>query len=209
LFYGVESDGAALGDYVIYSTNGPAANNPFALNAGVNASTLTGIFKNPPFGGNITPGAPGCTESSATPSWADVEISKIGKRITLKIDNTTIMVYTNTTSFTNGDLMLGYCDSFDSIQAGHSGVVYDNLRVVRLDINITKIQRVGANAEITFAWGIDDPTTVFKLQSAGLVAGPYADDATATITKLSPGVYKATLAAPAAAKFYKIRYVTP
>jgi hypothetical protein len=204
LFYGVEAYGAALGDYVIYSAPTTAANNPTALTPGVSASTLTTVFKNPPFGGNILPGAPGCTDSSSTPSWADVEISKVGRLVRLKIDNTLIMSYTNTTAFTNGNIMLGYCDAYDSIMAGNSGVVYDNLRVVRLDLKITSIKFVGSNTEITFTWGIDEATTFFKLQSASVVTGPYADVAP-TMTKLSPGVYKATLATPASPKFYRLR----
>ncbi len=204
LFYGVEADGAALGDYVIYSAPTTAANNPTALTPGVSATTLTGIFKNPPFGGNITPGAPGSTENSTTPTWADVEVSKVGRLVRLKIDNTLIMSYTNTTAFTNGDLMLGYTDAYDSIMTGASGVVYDNLRVVRLDLNITNIKQVGANTEISFNWGIDEATTFFKLQSASVVTGPYTDEAP-TMTKLSPGSYKATVATGASPKFYRLR----
>lgn len=49
LFYGVEADAAALGDYVIYSSPTTAGNNPTALTQGRNASTLVGTFKAPPF----------------------------------------------------------------------------------------------------------------------------------------------------------------
>ena len=76
------------------------------------------------------------------------------------------MRYTNTTSFTNGDIMLGYCDAYDSIQTGSSGVVYDNLRVVGLSLPITKFEKVGSNLEVTFTWNIDEATSMFKLQSA-------------------------------------------
>ena len=34
--------------------------------------------------------------------------------------------------------------------------------------------------------------------------GPYADDATAAITRLNAGVYKATIAANGAARFYRV-----
>ena len=213
LWFGVEADGAALGDYVIYSSptalSASGLYDPTPLTPGVGASTLTGIFKDPPFGGNITPGAPGCTEGSATPSWADVEICKIGRYIRLKIDNTFIMSFTNSVANTNGNIMLGYCDAYDSIMAGNSGVVYDNLRVVRLDLLITAIHIVGANAEVTFTWGVDEATTAFKLQSCATVNGTYADDAGAVITKLSPGIYKATVPTVPAGKFFRVRYAIP
>lgn len=209
LFYGVESDGAALGDYVIYSGPTTALNNPTNLSPGVNASTLAGIFKIPPYGGPVgrtIAGAPSCEEGSTTPSWSDVEIDKVGSLVRLMINKTPIMTVTNGTAFTTGNIMLGYCDAYDSIMAGNACVIYDNLRVVRLDdLKITNIQSVGANAEVTFTWGIDDPTSLFKLQSSTVVGSGYVDTA-ATITKLSPGVYKATIAKSGAAQFYRIRY---
>ncbi len=206
LWFGVESDAAALGDYVIYSGPTTAGNNPTALTAGVNASTLTGTFKSPPYGAS---GAPGCTEGSATPCWSDVEICKIGRYVRLKINNTFIMSYTNAVADTNGNIMLGYCDAYDSIMTGASGVTYDNLRVVRLNLPITVIKIVGANAEVTFTWGVDEATTAFKLQSCATVNGTYADEAGATITKLSPGVYKATVATVPAGKYFRVRYAIP
>ena len=180
------------------------------MTPGVNASTLTGIFKTPPYGPTyISAGAPGCDQDTTTPSWSDVEICKIGRYIRLKINNSFIMSYTNATANTNGDIMLGYCDAYDSVQTGSSGVVYDNLRVVRLDLPITSIKIVGTNAEVTFTWGVDEATTAFKLQSCATVNGTYADYAGATITKLSPGIYKATVATVAAGKFFRVRYAVP
>jgi hypothetical protein len=89
-------------------------------------------------------------------------------------------------------------------------VTYDNLRVVRLDIKITDIKIVGANAEITFNFGVDEATTAFKLQSSAAVvpASGYTDATGVTITKLSPGVYKATVVA-SAPKYYRVRYAVP
>jgi len=206
LFYGIEADAAALGDYVIYSAPTTAGGNPTALTPGINATAFTGIFKQPPF---QYAGAPANQWDTATPSWTDVEISQIGKLVNLRINNTLIMSYTNNTAFTNGALMLGYCDAFSSVGPNDSGVVYDNLRVVSLAINITGVSIVGANAEVTFAFGIDEPTTAFRLQTSATVNSGYADAGTATITKLGPGVYKATLATSGATRFYRMRYAIP
>jgi hypothetical protein len=58
-------------------------------------------------------------------------MSQIAGIITLRINNTVIFTYTNTTPFTNGNIMLGYDDAFDSIGTGGGGlVIYDNVRVV-------------------------------------------------------------------------------
>jgi hypothetical protein len=206
LFYGVESDGAALGDYVLYSSPTTAGNNPTALTPGRNASTLTQVFKSPPWtpgaGGG---GAPANLPFSATPSWADVEISQIGNVVTLKINNTVIFGYTNTTSYTSGDVMLGYTDAYDSIGSGEGGVVYDNVRVIQLGRPvITSIQLVGGNVVIRFNWSLDDPPGLFRLQKATSVNGPYANDGTATITRISAGVYQASTAFANGNVFFRI-----
>ena len=75
--------------------------------------------------------------------------------------------------------------------------------IVKIADNV-KIESVGANAEVTFRWGIDDPASAFKLQSSTTVGSGYAD-ATATIARTGPGTYKATIARSGAARFYRIR----
>jgi hypothetical protein len=72
LFYGVETDAGALGDYALYSAPTTANNNPTSLNSR-NASTLTGVFKSPPF---AYPGAPSNLSYPGMPTWADVESSQ-------------------------------------------------------------------------------------------------------------------------------------
>lgn len=209
LFFGVEADGAALGDYVIYSAPTTAGNNPTALTPGVNASTLTGIFKSPPWQGSSGAGAPANLETSATPCWADVEIRHFNGVVTLIINRTPIMSYTNATAFTSGNIMLGYCDAYDSVMGGNSGVVYDNLRVVQLAStsrpNITNIRLVGGNVEITFTGEAGDTAAGFGLQEAGTVNGTYGD-VSATITG-SAGTFKAVRALGGSQQFYRIKRV--
>jgi hypothetical protein len=205
LFFGVEADAAALGDYVIYSSPTTAGSNPTALTAGVNASSLTTIFKVPPYSYG---GAPGVVETSSTPTWSDVEISQIGSLVTLKINSAVIMRYTNSTPYVAGNIMLGYTDAYDSVMTGSSGVVFDNLRVVSLVqpvLRITHIQKVGNNTEINFTFATDEPISAFKLQSAATVDTGYADDATATISRLSASSYKAVIPMSGIGKFYRVR----
>jgi len=206
LFFGVEADAAALGDYAIYSSPTTAGNNPTALTPGVSASTMTGTFKVPPYDYD---GAPGVIETSTTQPWSDVEISKVGSVVTLKINNTEIMRYTNSTTYTVGNIMLGYTDAYDSIMTGHSGVVYDNLRVVSLvqpKVVTTGIQKVGSNIEIAFTYTSDDPAASFGVKSSATAQGTYTTDATATITRQSAGVYKAVIPQSGPMRFYRVMH---
>ncbi len=124
------------------------------------------------------------------------------------------MTFSNSTPFTSGNIMLGYCDAYDSIMGGNSGVVYDNVRVVSLagavfsPATVTFSGTGNANVTTRFTFSLDEPTSAFKLQKAVAVVGPYADT-TATITKVSPGVYTATTTrAPGdATAFYRVRYI--
>ena len=208
LFFGIEADGAALGDYVIYSAPATSGNNPTPLTPGVNASTLTGIFKTGPYNGfNFLPGAPGNGENSTTPSWADVEIRHAANVVTLLINRTPIMSYTNTTPFTSGTIMLGYCDAYDSIMVGNSCVIYDNVRVIRLAAttapDITGIDVVGANVEIAFKAETTDTPSAFTLQAAETVQGAY-NDVPATLTG-SNGNFKAVIAQSGPRQFYRVK----
>lgn len=204
LFYGVETDAAALGDYVLYSSPTTAGNNPTALTPGRNAATLTQIFKSPPFFGNG--GAPSNPESNSEASWADVEISQIGGVVTLKINRNTIFSYTNSTTYTAGNIMLGYTDAYDSIGPAASAVIYDNVRVISLTpptVLITAIKIVGGNVEIDFTGPVSDLPAAYVLQEASVVTGLYGD-VSATITG-SGGSYKAVRALGAGSKFFRIK----
>lgn len=217
VFFGVEADAAALGDYVPYSRGAPGATGPLNLTDGVNASTLTGIFKVPPYGlaGGLA-GAPGTWETT-TNGWTHVEIDKVGSIVKLRMNNTQIMSFSNSTPYLSGNIMLGYCDAYDSIMAGNSCVIYDNVRVVSVDApkivppSPTFTGIGGTNVVLSFTFGIDDLTSAFKVQRATAVNGAYADWANTTIIKTGPGRSTATAtgARPAANAqgYYRIRYV--
>jgi hypothetical protein len=206
----IEADGAAYGDYVMNTAplvNSGGIWSPTAV-ASRSASTLSGVFKTPPWTvGAGSSGAPANLDGSSTPCWAEVELSQLSKSVTLKINNTLIMTYTNTTAFTSGNIMLGYDDAYDSIGPAGASVIYDNVRVVQLaPLQITGIATAGTNALINFTFSTEnDPPSAFKLQSATAVTGPYAD-ATATITEVSPAVYQATAGMAGPKRFYRVRH---
>jgi hypothetical protein len=214
VFYSIEADGAGLiagnvsgGDYINYSSPTTTNNNPTALSAGRRATTLTNEFTVPP---NSVPGVPGNNTSlaSATPLWADVELSQIGKIITLKVNNTHIFSYSNATAYASGNIMIGYCDPFESIGLNTSYVVFDNVRVVRLTgltINPASFQHAGANVQFDFTLDLNDTPSSFQVQGASTVTGPYAN-ASATIVQLTPGTYRATVPKSGDVRYYRVRH---
>jgi len=206
VFAAVETDGGSTPHYAFYSSPN-AANNPTLL-VGTNKTIFVDQFKSPPF---AIAGAPTVNRTNAVPgpAWADVEMSKIGSLITLKINKTTILQYTNTTGYNSGNIMLGYLDAFDSIgDANGNFVVYDNLRVIGLTApTITDLDLTGS-PKITFSAGASDVVAQFTLQSAGSVQGPFVTDAAAVVSQQSPGVFTATSSTPynpaENPKFYRI-----
>ena len=204
LFYCIEADGAGLGDYSLFSS--PNTNNGPTVLATKGATNFNAVFKVPP---NSVLGVPGNNTSlaSPTPIWADVEVSQIGKIVTLRVNNTPILSYSNTTAYASGNIMVGYDDAYDSIGLTSSYVVIDNVRVVRLNgLKITSTVNLGANVQLDFTFDLNDTPSSFKVQSASAVTGPYTDTA-ATIVQLSPGTYRATVAKSGAKAFYRIRHL--
>ncbi len=202
-------------DYQIFTAPGVTLGGLFGptLAASRESPSFADVFHRPPWSPGSAAGSPGNSPTSATPSWAQVELRQVNGIVTLTINNTNILSYTNSTASTHGKIMLGYDDAYNSIGSGGGGfVVYDNLRVVRLeggvaaDIQISNnITVAGNNVTIDFTAGPGEPTTAFKLVSADNVAGPYVDDNTATITSLGGSSYRATTTATGTMRFYQIR----
>jgi hypothetical protein len=191
-----------------------------------NVASMPNVFKRAVF--SAPPGANGGTPANNSPfsavpadnSWSDVEIKQVNKVVTMSINKTPIFVYTNTTSFTNGYLMLGYnCPlqgAFNQyIGTPDASAYYSNLRVVSLaKPTITAIsnnQSANNNVVIRFTSNDGDDTPAsFALQGANLVAGPYADVGGVTITQIpqadGTAVFQATTTSTATAQFYRIRH---
>lgn len=203
IFFDVESDGTANGDYVMYSS--PVATNNPAVLASTNAAPFAQVFKSPPW---AAAGAAANFTNSPTPIWADVEVSQLDSVVTLKINNTVILQKTNTTPHASGNIMLGYDDAYDSIGPVGATVIYDNVRVVRLVVpvsfRVTSIQVIGSNVQIDFTSDLG-AAGVFKLQSAPVVTGPYNDTA-AVITPQGGNSFRATIPTSGQMQYYRIKF---
>lgn len=204
IWYTIETDAQASPNFQAYSSP-TASQNPTALTAGTNSSGYTGLFQAPPF---LFAGSPAVSYNSLLPGyWSDVEVSQIGKIVTLRINNYPILSYSNSTPYTSGDIMLGYLDAFDSIGVVQGFGVFDNARVVSLQgLKITSIRTAGANVLVDFSFDLNDSPSGFALQSSTSASGGYADTA-ATIVQTTPGNYEATTPLSASARFYRVRHL--
>ena len=212
LFCAVETDGGSTPHYAIYSSP-TTANNPTLL-AQTNNVGFTTQFKSPPW---AVAGSPAWNRTNAIPgpAWADVEVIKIGARITLRINKKEILSFANTNAYTSGKIMLGYLDAFDSIgDAQGNFVVYDNLRVISLTSpNITSIQPGNPNVTIQFTANASpaDVPSQFVVQAAATATGPYIDVGTpgTGITSPSAGNFTVTVAMNPldSQKYYRVRRV--
>jgi hypothetical protein len=216
--------GSASGDYQVFTGAGGTNGNQgwvrplLAKNQGL----FSQAFKD-------TPGPFTCvdafnTQSSGVPAegspgagfdvstWSDVEIRQQNNVVTMSINRTPIFVYTNSTVWTGGYLMLGYADPFgNTIGSPEAGVYYANLQVASLQstpILITGIAINGGNVVITFLTQTPSDTTAsFSLQSSGTLTGTFTDvSPSASITSLGNNEFQATTPYHGGMQLYRIRH---
>src|SRR6185436_8041357 len=90
------------------------------------------------FPAKTIPGYP--TTPAGTPGlgWVSGEVRQVGNLITWSLNGTLVAQFTNTTVFTNGDVMLGYFDvNGGSIGDTNNYAIFDNLRVEDLGVLVT------------------------------------------------------------------------
>jgi hypothetical protein len=215
IWYWIDADtGNGGGEYLEYTGLGGTNNNTgWAPLGAAYVTPFENAFKTNVFTGGIEfgPGlvSNGSVVNGATANnWADVEIKQLQNTVTLSIDKTPIFVYTNTTSFTNGTVMLGYDDPFSSVGTIDSAVYYSNLRVVAVgipSISQIAINKLNSTAVINFTTQDGDATpATFTLLSSPVVTGPYAAAPGATVTALGAGAFQAVVPESGPTEFYRI-----
>ncbi len=143
-----------------------------------------------------TPGAPG-------KNWVQVELRQTNNTIVWIMDGTVIAQRVNTSSFTAGDIMIGYMDPFSSIAnpTNAAFVLFDNVRVEDLSVpaltppsistqpasqsafigtNVTLTVSSGGSAPLSYQWRFNG-TNLSGATTSSLVlsnvqttsAGPY------------------------------------
>ncbi|MDB6110643.1 MAG: Immunoglobulin I-set domain protein [Pedosphaera sp.] len=133
LWFTVDGDGGAATDYRAYVGN--SSGNPTQLSLAASGLTANGaqsddsgdsfyqgLFPSPAY------------ESSGLPGkhWVQGEISQFNNVITWRLNGVVVAQRTNTTSYTSGNIMLGYMDIFSSIAnpPQDNYVIFDNVRVL-------------------------------------------------------------------------------
>ncbi len=133
VWFAVDGEGGTTSDYRAYQGN--AASNPTLLtfaNSGFSASGAVSRDNTDPQWQAIFP-AP-TYESSGAPGkrWVQVEINQDSNNVvTWRMNGNLIAQRPNASSFTNGNIMIGYMDLFTSIAspAADAFVIFDNVRV--------------------------------------------------------------------------------
>jgi hypothetical protein len=222
-YFAFSGDGGTSADVRVYTTNGgvqavtcgvyaagtgtTAANNsdPYYAVFGNQAAPEAQLNLFPSQAGLTYPGAPG-------QAWHDVVITKRGDTLTWIIDGLR-MATINSADFgisLSTNIFVGQSD-INNGQAGIPDMLFslvDNLVVEQLaqpTVSITSIHIVGANAEINFTGGTDDPVVAYKLLEAVDVTGTYVVNSAAAVTTLAPGSFKVTVPTAGAGRFYRIR----
>jgi hypothetical protein len=182
------------------------AKTTFANNFKTNVFTTP---NGPGLAANASPDLNYSLPGGAISSWSDVELKQMNNVFSEYIDKVKICSYTNTTTFTNGYLMLGYEDPYDSVGNADAAVYYSNLRVVRLSpplISQTVYNNPVGKYVFNFTSTDGDATPAsFVVFGATALKGPYTAVAGATIAQMGNGAFQATVPISGAVHFYEIQ----
>ncbi len=135
IWFAVDGEGgdSASRDYRAYE--GSASARPTLLSiaaTGFGFSGASSANNTDPYFSNIFPAPVYETAGSPGKKWVQVEISQDDNNVvTWKINGNPIAQRANTSPFTNGNMMIGYMDTFNSIAspANDAFVLFDNVRV--------------------------------------------------------------------------------
>ncbi|HTD68279.1 MAG TPA: immunoglobulin domain-containing protein [Candidatus Limnocylindria bacterium] len=156
LWFAMDGEGGTTSDFRAYEGRASAA--PALLsfaNSGLDANGAQSGDSLDPFFQTQFPA--GTYESAGAPGkrWTQCEVSQINGMVLWRLNGVIVAERTNTTSFTNGNVMIGYMDLFTSIPSAtnETFVIFDNVRVltpVMPPVIITqptnRIVNAGANA---------------------------------------------------------------
>ena len=203
------ADASGLRDYAAYTSTNPAT--VPALIALASASTMRPFLPSPPYYSPApgVSGSPSNPYGSPTPTWAEVELRQVGNVITLMVNKAVVFQVTNTSPFTEGTIMLGLNDAYDSVGSTNSFVIFDNVRVVSLappTVQITRIQLIEPDLvqiDFTAAPGAE-PSDYHLQRTASLSPPAWQDDPAATITVTAEGM-RAQTTRSGPMQFYRIR----
>ena len=216
IWYWIDADtGNGGGEYLEKTGLGPLPNTGWNQLNALFVTPFVNAFKTNIYTGGLVDTTGGLVSNGSilngntANNWADVEIRQMNNIVTMSVNKTVIFVYTNTTTFTSGKLMLGYDDPFSSVGGIDAAVYYSNLRVVSLGnapfISQIAINPVNHTAVINFTSTDAEATAAsFSVVSAPSLQGSFSTAAGATITQLSPGAFQAVVPQSGSIQFYRV-----
>ncbi len=170
LWFGVDGEGGTSRDYRAYVGNLSGVQTELigaAASGLAESNNAVGIYP------TLLPGSKFETAGSPGKRWVSGEVSQVNNVITWKLDGTVIAVRTNSTSFTSGDVMIGFMDIFSSIAspASDAFALFDNVRVLNLNAPVyapsistqPQSQSALAGDTVTFSVGVSG-TAPFNYQ---------------------------------------------
>jgi N-acetyl-anhydromuramyl-L-alanine amidase AmpD len=134
LWFAVDGEGGSgAADFRAYQGKGAAAPTQLAFaSAGLTANGAFNDSFNDPFFMALFP--PPAYETGGVPGkhWVQGELSQINGVISWRLNGVVVAQRTNTTSYTSGNIMIGYMDVFTSIAnpPEDNFIIFDNVRVL-------------------------------------------------------------------------------
>ncbi|MCO5052564.1 MAG: immunoglobulin domain-containing protein [Verrucomicrobiae bacterium] len=134
------------------------------------------------FPAKIIPGLEATPAGTAGLGWIRGEVRQINNHITWLLNDTIVAQYTNTYDYTEGNILIGYNDHFNSVGDFNNFAIFDNIRVANLIVEPAEIvspHLVGnefhfrftteADASYTVEWTADltSPTWVTQTNLLG------------------------------------------
>lgn len=227
VWFAVTGDGQSTVDYRAYSS---AASTGYTEASGVftGGSRVNTDAYYHEFGGSEPPAEQAAIFPSQTGAsgpgapaflWREVLIKKVGNTVTWYMDGKLLAtVPADATNFAGGNIALLHSDINTGSSSDPNAFVtafglFDNVRAYQLitqpstPANITAIRLVnnGTTVQVDFDGTAQDTASAFTLQASANAASGYADAAAATISQLSPGKFRATIAVSGDRQFYRVR----
>jgi hypothetical protein len=201
IWVAIENDGSANREWAAYTSTNAGSITHLITNR--TAAAMSSLITSPPY---TAAGSPGNLVSSATKSWADVELSQVGNVVTLRVNQAVVYRITNTFGFNSGTIMLGHNDQFDSIGSTDTFAIFDNVRVVQLGSTTTDITGItvsGNNVLLDFEGS--GQASDFRIESTPTLSPTaWAEETAATVAPTASG-FRATVPVNGAMRFYRVR----
>ncbi len=234
IWIGVDGDGGNGFDYRIYrgNTQITATATPGVYSQGTQRAkdafeTTTGAYaffggERPPLGQRTTypdlqntPDDPSNVANlgNAGFSWHDMVITKSGSSVTWHMDGNLIATLSTNSAVMSSNIFVGSFDASSGIcpEPALQYAIVDNLRVESLAVApatapvITSVTKVGSNILINFTGATTDAASAFSVEAKATLSTAFAPEATAVMSQLSPGSFRATIPVNGNTRFYRIK----